>query len=149
MRSFESILSRSNDNSSESANNGWDNMEIKESMEKLPKPVYYIESPNDDTVLVGIDVTIEHNVQNNGNISKVSWYDTSRERSMLASETNQKDDNFEFKRIEQEGGGEYSFTPMNLDIYNDKVKQHLAAGSDFNNEEDLIKAFLSTTEDEV
>ena len=68
---------------------------------------------------------------------------------MLASETNQKDDYFEFKRIEQEGGGEYFFTPINLDIYNEKVKQYLAAGSDFNNEEDLIEAFLSTTEDEV
>ena len=36
-----------------------------------------------------------------------------------------------------------------VDIYNEKVKQYLTAGSDFDNEEDLIEAFLSTTEDEV
>ena len=149
MRLFESMLSHSNDSNSKNVNSSWDNMERKDSMEKLPKPVYYIESPNDDTVLIGINVTIEHNIQNNDKLSKISWYDTSHERSMLASETNQKDDYFEFKRIEQEGGGEYFFTPINLDIYNEKVKQYLAAGSDFNNEEDLIEAFLSTTEDEV
>ena len=68
---------------------------------------------------------------------------------MIASETKQKDDYFAFKRIEREGGGVYYFTPMELDIYNSKVKQRLAAGSDFTNNEDLIKAFLATTEDEV
>ena len=82
-------------------------------------------------------------------ISKVRWYDTSHERIMTASETRHKDDFFAFKRVDQEGGGAYYFTPMDLEIYNNKVKQHLAAGSNFTNNEDLIKAFLATTEDEV
>ena len=68
---------------------------------------------------------------------------------MTASEIRQKDDFFAFKRINQEGGGFYYFSPMNLEIYNNKVKQRLVAGSDFTNNEDLIKAFLTTTEDEV
>ena len=34
------------------------------SIEKLPKPVYYVESSDDTSVLVGIDVTI--NYLNNG-----------------------------------------------------------------------------------
>lgn len=61
----------------------------------------------------------------------------------------QKNDFFAFKRIDQEGGGYYYFTPMDLKVYNDKVKQHLAAGADFTNDDDLIKAFLSTTKDEI
>ena len=146
MRSFESIMKHSGN---EIINGKDNNIERVDSMEKLPKPVYYIESPNDDTVLVGINVTINHDRMGEQEISIIRWYDTSHERIMTASETRQKDDHFAFKRIDQEGGGFYYFTPMDLDIYNNKVKQHLAAGSDFTNNEDLIKAFLATTEDEV
>lgn len=145
MRLFESIMTRSGN---ENANNE-NNVEKVDSMEKLPKQVYYIESPNDDTVLVGINVTINRDRMGEREIFKISWYDTSHERIMTASETRRKDDRFAFKRIDQEGGGVYYFTPMELDIYNSKVKQRLAAGSDFTNNEDLIKAFLATTEDEV
>lgn len=145
MRSLKSIMTHS-----ENGNiNDKDNVEKVDSMEKLPKPVYYIESPNDDTVLVGINVTIDHDRIGEQEISKISWYDTSHERIMTASETRRKYDYFAFKRIDQEGGGFYYFTPMNLEIYNNKVKQHLAAGSDFTNNEDLIRAFLATIEDEV
>ena len=140
MRLFESIMAHSENE---------DSLEKVDSMEKLPKPVYYIESPNDDTVLVGINVTIDHDRMGEQEISKISWYDTSHERIMTASETRQKDDYFAFRRIDQEGGGSYYFTPMDLGIYNNKVKQHLAAGSEFTNNEDLIKAFLATTEDEA
>ena len=150
MRLFESIMKHSeNENINDKDNNVENNIEKVDSMEKLPKPVYYIESPNDDTVLVGIDVTINHDRMGEQEISKIRWYDTSHERIMTASETRHKDDFFAFKRVEQEGGGVYYFTPMNLEIYNNKVKQRLAAGSDFTNNEDLIKAFLATTEDEV
>lgn len=150
MRSFESIMKHSeNENINDKENNVENNIEKVDSMEKLPKPVYYIESPNDDTVLVGIDVTINHDRTAEQEISKIRWYDTSHERIMTASETRHKDDFFAFKRVDQEGGGVYYFTPMNLEIYNNKVKQRLAAGSDFTNNEDLIKAFLATTEDEV
>ncbi len=146
MRSLEDILRHSGE---ENTDNKWNNIEGKDYMEKLPKPVYYIESPNDDTVLVGMDVTIDYDKFNNQDVSKITWYDTIYERIMLASETRQKGDYFAFKRIDEEGGGYYYFTPMNLDIYNDKVKKHLLAGSDFTNNEDLIKAFLATKEDEV
>lgn len=147
MRSFESIVTQSGNNND--AHKSADNVERTNSMEKLPKPVYYIESSNDDTVLVGINVTINHDRMGEQEVSKISWYDTSHERIMTASEIRQKDDFFAFKRIDQEGGGFYYFSPMNLEIYNNKVKQRLVAGSDFTNNEDLIKAFLTTTEDEV
>lgn len=147
MRSFESIVTHSGNNND--THKSADNVERTNSMEKLPKPVYYIESSNDDTVLVGINVTINHDRMGEQEVSKISWYDTSHERIMTASEIRQKDDFFAFKRIDQEGGGFYYFSPMNLEIYNNKVKQRLVAGSDFTNNEDLIKAFLTTTEDEV
>ncbi len=136
-------------NEKKNTDSGTDKVEKNNSVEKLPKPVYYIESPNDDTVLIGIGVTIEHSKMNEENISRISWYDTTRERVMVASEAKQKNDFFAFKRIDQEGGGYYYFMPMDLKVYNDKVKQHLAAGADFTNDNDLIKAFLSTIEDEV
>lgn len=118
-------------------------------IEKLPKPVYYVESPNDDTVLVGMDVTIFHDKIGDKVATSVSWYDTSHERIMAAAEIERKNDDFTFQRAECEGGGSYYFTPMNLEIYNSKVKHRLAAGGDFANEEDLIKAFLETLEGEV
>ena len=139
MKLFENNMTNLADNNAEKANN----------KEKLPKPVYYIESPSDSTVLVGIDTTIEHDKIGEQEVSRISWYDTKHERIMTASETMQKGDYFAFKRIDQEGGGIYYFKPMNLEIYNDKVKYHLADGHDFINDDDLIKAFLETLENEV
>lgn len=119
------------------------------SVEKLPKPVYYIESPDDDTVLVGIDVTINRDRVGVEGISEISWYDTAHERVMLASATEQKDDYFAFKRIDREGGGYYYFAPMNLEIYDEKVKQRLlSTGGDFASEEEMLRALIATMEDE-
>lgn len=47
----------------------------------LPEPVYYVFSPHDDTVLVGIDVV----VCKKNNYYTVSWWDPSHERRMGAS----------------------------------------------------------------
>jgi hypothetical protein len=117
--------------------------EYQTSREMLPEPVYYIESPDDNSVLVGIDVTI-HTEQNGE--KRVTWYDSNRERSMLADEMRKKDGYFAFKRDEREGGGMYFFEPMNLNIYNEKVKDRLIDGKDFNNIEDLVEAFQDTLE---
>lgn len=114
-------------------------------IEKLPKPVYYIESPNDDTVLVGIDVTIEHRKD----VTIIGWYDTLRTRRMTADAVKQEGDYFAFKRSDQEGGGYYSFAPMNLKIYKDKVEQRLLSKRDFANDEELINDFLATLENNI
>ena len=116
--------------------------------EKLPKPVYYIESPTDDTVLIGIDVTIDRE-QSDTKTARISWYDTSHERVMTAKETAQKDDYFAFERVPEEGGGIYYFAPMNLDIYNQRVKSHLENGANYSNNDDLTNAFLATIKNEV
>ena len=155
MRSFENIMTKNHGNaidSTSSDNANTSNNEKKpekiKSVEKLSKPVYYIESPTDDTVLIGIDVTIGKQEINKEKPLKISWFDTTRERTMLATETRRQDDYFAFKRAEKEGGGFYYFTPMDLKIYNSNVKQRLVAGSDFSNDEDLIDAFLSTKKEQ-
>ena len=90
-----------------------------------------------------MDVSIEHLYINNQEIIRVRWYDTIKERAMTASEIKREWNLFSFRRIDQEGGRTYYFVPINLDIYNSKVKQHLVAGKEFQNDEDLINAFLS------
>lgn len=143
---------KANETMPSQGSSAWDEGRVGEqvsSMEKLPEPVYYVESPDDETVLVGIDVTIEPEKINDKNVAVVSWYDTVHQRRMAASETSKKDGYFAFRRIEQEGGGEYFFAPMDLELYNDKVKNRLTNGKDFDNKEDLIKAFLKTTENDV
>lgn len=122
------------------------NSDTGESMEKLPKPVYYVESPNDDTVLLGLNVTVEHIKVKDNSVDIVHWHDTSHERYMEAAEIRRKDDYFAFKRSEEEGGGYYYFTPMSLDIYKEKVKDQLIAGRDFETEEDMFDAFYKVLE---
>lgn len=111
--------------------------------EKLPQPVYYIESPDDDTVLVGVDVEIKQ-VDNEAPV--ISWYDTIHERTMPAVEMVKKDDYFAFRRADKKTAdgkpAEYYFMPMNLQLYNDKVKFQLKEGKEFNNTEDMVQAFI-------
>ena len=119
------------------------------SRKRLPEPVYYVESPDDRTVLVAMDVIVEHQKSTKHDKTIITWYDTTHERVMEASETTWKDGCFSFKRGDCPGDWVYHFIPMNLEIYYEKVKHRLLAGSDFTSKEDLIKAFLETLEDEV
>lgn len=108
----------------------------------LTEPVYYIFSPQDTTVLVGIDVT----VQEEQNCYVVSWRDPSHERRMTASKITLNSDYFAFKRIDSEGGQIYFFIPMDLDLYYKRVKGCLIAGRDFDNTEEMIQAFRDEAE---
>ena len=119
------------------------------SRKRLPEPVYYVESPDDETVLVAMDVIVEHRKSTKQDKTIITWYDTTHERVMEASETTWKDGCFSFKRSDSPVEWVYHFTPMNLEIYYERVKHRLADGSDFTNNEDLMKAFLETLEDEV
>ena len=123
-----------------------DNSETKPETIALPKSVYYIESPDDSTVLVGIDVNITSFNHGAKRLYEVSWYDTTHDRKMLASQTDAKGEYFAFKRDETEGGGTYFFTPMNLKVYDAKVRDQLSNAPAFDNPDDMIKAFLKTKE---
>ena len=124
--------------------NRTEGMEQDGSHERLPEPVYYIESPDDESVLVGINVSIYRN--KNTTDATITWYDTAYERIMTAAEIQTNDKCFAFRRREDEGGGTYYFEPMNLNLYNEHVKEKLIDGKDFKDHNDLIDAFLNTIE---
>jgi hypothetical protein len=127
-----------NGNNQQEINNG--DADFKnETTKKLPASVYYVESNEDGTVLVGMKVTIRR-ISNNYFV--VSWWDPTHERCMSADEINYEGDNFSFKRISEEGGQTYYFSPMTLEIYNTRVKDRLLGKREFDNEEEMIKAFL-------
>lgn len=127
-----------NGNNQQEINNG--DADFKnETTKKLPASVYYVESNEDGTVLVGMKVTIRR-ISNNHFV--VSWWDPTHERCMSASEINCEGDSFSFKRISEEGGQTYYFRPMTLEIYNTRVKNRLLGKREFDNEEEMIKAFL-------
>ena len=109
----------------------------------LPEPVYYVFSPHDDTVLVGKDVVVSRHEDG----YYISWWDPAHERMMRASGVINNPDFFAFRRNEGPDDGRlYFFVPMDLDIYNRRVKMFLTAGRDFDSREDMIKAFLDAAE---
>ena len=116
----------------------------KENHEKAKTPVYYVESSGDDTVLVGIDVKI-HRLENGSTI--VSWFDTVRERSMSAEEIRDENNYFAFKRAEEEGGQVYRFTPMDLKLYDEKVRDKLLSKKEFSSTEEMYNAFNNIESD--
>lgn len=138
MHSFKSIMTRGDHAANDEKNDSSNRTRIA-----LPEPVYYIFSPHDGTVLVGVDVV----VCKDNNRYSVFWWDPSHERCMTASKITYDSDYFAFKRIDSEGGQLYFFIPMDLDIYNDRVKRLLASGGDFDNIEDMIKAFQDAAGD--
>lgn len=105
--------------------------------QNLPGRVYYISCQSDDTVLVGMDIAIR--------MGTVRWFDTVKERAMeIEKIVENSQSGFAFER---KGGGVYTFVPMTLEVYEDKVKRHLISPPDaFNSLDDLIKSFEKTKE---
>lgn len=111
--------------------------------ESLPVPVYYVQSQQDSTVLVGVHVRILHSADGT---ALVTWWDPSHERRMTAQEIRKAGDSFSFTRIAKEGGQIYRFVPMTLELYRRNVKDHLIGKRDFDDEQSMIDAFLSEGE---
>lgn len=121
--------------------------EDKPETTELPKPVYYVESTNDASVLVGIDVSFTSKNIGARRYFEVTWYDTVKERTMLASQVALKGDYFGFERDAKEGGGRYIFAPMDLATYDAKVREHLSDNApSFDNYDDMIAAFMKSKE---
>jgi len=112
-----------------------------ETMEKkLPSRVYYVFSPEDDTVLIAMGVKI--------NGDTIRWFDTVKERIMLVGQIEEKDLNGQvvFRRSNQESGGTYTFIPLDLKVYEEKVKHQLIAGVTFEDEEQMLTSLEKTRE---
>lgn len=114
------------------------------SLKRFPQPLYYVESSDDDTVLVAIEPYIR--VCNRQPC--IIWFDTCKERAMNAGRMLVKNGCFYFERVDEGSEATYRLTPMTLDIYHKKVMPHLVGGREYRNMEDLIQAFLEAKENE-
>ncbi|HEU0048137.1 MAG TPA: hypothetical protein VFQ43_11090 [Nitrososphaera sp.] len=102
--------------------------------------VYYIYSPTDSTVLLGLNLKIRNKT--------ISWFDTVKERIMTAKELKETDQGcIDFVREESEGGESYTCIPLTLQLYREKVKVKLLAPKEFDSEKEMIRAFYKTLED--
>lgn len=105
-------------------------------MRKLPARAYYISSPEDDTVLIALDVTVDINV--------IQWFDTTRGRAMVIRKVTEDDDNlFAFERADGKGGV-YLFQPLTLDLYRAHVMQSTIGEEDFPDENTMLQALEQT-----
>ena len=101
---------------------------------QFSQPVYFIESPQDQTVLLALDITIKDGY--------IYWFDTIKERIMEIDNVIETSPNkFVFQRAGEEGGGVYTFSPLTLEIYNNRVKRFLLIPRDFTTSEEMLKAF--------
>lgn len=109
---------------------------------RLKEPVYYIESQNDETVLLGINIRL---VKKNER-TYISWFDTVHERMMEISKIGRKEDGYVFKCVDSPQAT-YFILPITLDLYEEKIRKKLVNGKHFDNLEDLIAELLETLDD--
>lgn len=106
-------------------------------MEKLSSRVYYVFSDTDSTVLIALSVQF--------NEKNVLWFDTIKQRIMAIEKiVDSSHQHFVFERALIEGGGIYTFVPMTLEIYNNKVKNNILSSQEFTDQEKLLLAFEKT-----
>ena len=103
--------------------------------------VYYVESDQDESVLVAVGLKIQRSIRDGG-VYFLEWFDTVYWRRMTASEVWTENGELFFKRIESEGGGTYHFTPMTVATYNQFVRDELFEAKDFIDDEEVRLAFL-------
>lgn len=104
---------------------------------KLPNRVYYVSSPHDETVLLAMLT------QHNGSI--IRWFDSVKERCMYIKKIMVNNENqFEFERADDEGGGVYTFTPVTLEIFNTHIKSRLLSPQQFDDKEKLLQTLEDT-----
>ena len=131
--------------------------------------VYYVESDQDESVLVAVGLKIqkgarggeimarvddqgvgdreieykhENGILGDGGVYFLEWFDTVYWRRITASEVWSENGELFFKRIEAEGGGMYHFTPMTVATYNQFVRDELFEPKDFTDDEEVRLAFL-------
>lgn len=107
---------------------------------KLPGKVYFVQASNDSTVLIAMDVVTDGEI--------VCWFDTVKQRVMgIEKILDERPDHFVFERASGQGGGIYTFVPMTLALYHEKVKPHILVPRTFDSEEEMLRALESTRKD--
>lgn len=105
----------------------------------FPERVYYVESAEDPTVLLALDIVLS--------AGQIRWFDTIKERRMkLRRVLNDDPLHFAFEREDGETGRVYRFVPLTLEIYRERVRSHLLDGRDFETSKEMKDAFELTKE---
>lgn len=127
-----------------------DKMERENNIERyvhLPAPVYFVESPDDEAALIGINVKIDKKLRS------VSWFDTVRERTRKVETISYGDDGVLLFTAQngyndnERNMEKFRMSPMTLETYNEKVKEKMG-WREFDNENEMIQAFLDSIENE-
>ncbi len=103
------------------------------------KPLYFVSSESDSTVLLAMDIRISNDIENT-----IRWFDSVKERIMhIEKIIDQSPLHFVFQR--KSGKNEvYTFVPLTLEIYNREVKNRILIPHNFATEDEMTNAFLET-----
>ncbi len=97
-------------------------------------PIYFVTCEKDDTVLLAMDIRLD-------GTDFITWFDTAHERVMgIAKLDDRRPTMLTFERLEDEGGGTYTFIPLTLEDYTAHVKAKLISGKDFTSIDALYAA---------
>ncbi|KKS44456.1 hypothetical protein A2567_00275 [Candidatus Azambacteria bacterium RIFOXYD1_FULL_42_11] len=100
--------------------------------------VYYMSSPDDDTVLIALDIKIS-------DYGFIEWFDTIKDRIMRVGEIiDNNSEHFVFQRNDGQTKSTYTLIPMTIDIYNDKIKNKILIPKEFATKEKMLTAFEET-----
>jgi hypothetical protein len=105
----------------------------------FPEGIYYVESSEDPTVLLAMDIVLGGDL--------IRWFDTIKERRMEVRRVLNDDPlHFAFEREDGERGRVYRFVPLTLEIYRERVRSRLLDGKDFETSKEMKDAFELTKE---
>ena len=115
------------------------NMETFLSENKL----FFVESStNPDGAVLDGTVLVALRVNFNESSKLLTWWDSNKERSMIANDIVVDDEKLVFTN---ESGNKYTFTPMTMEIYEGKVKDKIMTGDkDVTTMEELLEGFEKT-----
>ncbi len=96
--------------------------------------VYYVTCESDSTVLIAMDVRVQDKY--------IVWFDTVKERTMEISRIiEENNDKFVFERKnDSENIDIYTFVPLTLDIFNEKIKPRFPERPGFETEQEMFEA---------
>src|SRR3989344_7972532 len=110
---------------------------MNDSENKLPQFIYHVESAEDSTVLIAI------NLEHRQSQKVLAWFDTVKERIMEYKTIEISPTNtIHFTRATPLGDMSYSLRPLTLKLYEEKVKKHLISPKPFQTEDEMHKALF-------
>lgn len=114
----------------------------------LPHKAYYVTCPDDDSVLLALDTYMRARRTKEGEVVyTICWFDTVKER-IMESKKLIKDEKevFIFERCDGVKNEVYTFMPLTLQIFREKVRQRLINPPEIKNEEEMLKELEKTKE---